>query len=70
MLSFSKNVSTAILGFYCYLPKRLNFCRYLEKLMYKNIISNEIRAACSSVMVTACALNVFTERNVEFLYRE
>jgi hypothetical protein len=32
--------------------------------------SDEIREARSCVVVTACAINPFTEQNAEFLYRE
>ena len=73
MLTMRNNRSTAIFGRSSHPPEGYIAADVRKKVTLKfvlNIISDEIRGACSSVMVTASTTNPFTEQNTEFLYRE
>ena len=70
MFSTMNNRSTAIFVCSCHPPEVFNAADFKEKVVHKNIISDEIRGADSCVMRTCCRPNPFTEQNAEFIQRE
>jgi hypothetical protein len=70
MLSMRNNRFTALFGCSCHPSESKITADIRKKQFINNIFLAEIRGVANCVMVTACALNPFTEQNAEFLYRE
>jgi len=68
MLCMMDNRSPVLFGCFCHSPGIYIAADVRKKKYY--FFSNDTKVADSCVMISACTLNPFTEKNAEILYRE